>query len=273
MSGGAGNDLYIVANIGDRVIEVSGEGIDKVMSSVSHTLADHVENLVLTGAANIAGTGNELANQLIGNRGNNILNGGLGADKLTGGGGNDRLLGGGGNDNLIGGIGRDQLTGGRGQDRLVGGNGDDSLGGDGGNNMLFGGNGKDILIGGAGNDHLVGGAGKDRLAGGGGADHFIFNTMAESKVPGTSRDVITDFRQLQGDIIDLSSIDANMQMTADQAFRFLGTGQFNNKAGELRYQFQKENTLIFGDVDGDGRADFSIELLGTVNLAEQDFIL
>ncbi|MCA3592690.1 MAG: hypothetical protein IOC94_14435, partial [Methylocystis sp.] len=48
-----------------------------------------VENLVLTGASAINGTGNDYANMLTGNTGNNVLNGGLGADTLAGGLGND----------------------------------------------------------------------------------------------------------------------------------------------------------------------------------------
>ena len=58
-------------------------------SSVTYTLAANVENLVLTGAAAINGTGNALDNMLTGNAGNNTLDGGLGADTMAGGLGND----------------------------------------------------------------------------------------------------------------------------------------------------------------------------------------
>ena len=47
MIGGGGNDTYYVDNIGDKVIEKSGEGIDSVRSSISTTLSDNVENLRL----------------------------------------------------------------------------------------------------------------------------------------------------------------------------------------------------------------------------------
>ena len=80
MAGGAGNDTYVVDNVGDIVVEKAGEGTDLVQSSVTFTLAANVENLTLTGGANINGTGNALGNFLVGNTGNNTLNGGAGAD-------------------------------------------------------------------------------------------------------------------------------------------------------------------------------------------------
>jgi Ca2+-binding RTX toxin-like protein len=87
--GGAGNDTYLVDHLGDTVIEAASAGTDTVMASVSHTLGVNVERLTLTGTASINGTGNTLANTLIGNAGNNVLNGGAGADTLVGGLGND----------------------------------------------------------------------------------------------------------------------------------------------------------------------------------------
>jgi len=107
--GGAGNDVYVVT-AGDTVTEVSGEGVDTVRSTAGWTLKANLENLTLEGARNIAGTGNTLANKLIGNTGNNILKG-LGArDTLTGNAGNDTLDGGAGNDTLIGGAGSDTFV-------------------------------------------------------------------------------------------------------------------------------------------------------------------
>jgi Ca2+-binding RTX toxin-like protein len=89
MSGLKGADTYIVDNVGDRVVEAAGGGKDTVKASVSHTLADNVENLVLTGTAALSGTGNALANKLTGNAGSNLLDGLGGADTMVGGKGND----------------------------------------------------------------------------------------------------------------------------------------------------------------------------------------
>jgi Ca2+-binding RTX toxin-like protein len=69
-----------------------------VQSTVSYTLGANIEKLVLLGTAGMSGTGNALANVLIGNSG---------ANKLSGLGGNDIIDGRAGNDTLTGGAGAD----------------------------------------------------------------------------------------------------------------------------------------------------------------------
>lgn len=113
MAGGAGNDTYIVENggkSGDVVIEGSNAGTDTVKSSIHHTLSANVENLILTGTANIDGTGNSAANTITGNSSNNSLKGGSGNDILVGGAGNDTLEGQNGSDKLTGGAGIDKFV-------------------------------------------------------------------------------------------------------------------------------------------------------------------
>ena len=106
MFGLDGDDTYVVDDAGDDVHEAANDGLDTVRSSVSYTLPDEVEALVLTGAAALSGTGNVLANSITGNAANNILRGLGGSDSLRGGGGDDRLIGGPGNDRLTGSGGR-----------------------------------------------------------------------------------------------------------------------------------------------------------------------
>jgi Ca2+-binding RTX toxin-like protein len=117
--GGAGNDIYVVDHVNDIVTEGAGEGMDTVQSIVSLRLADHVENLTLTGRSAINGTGNADHNVILGNTAKNTLDGGQGDDRLDGGAGNDILLGGDGDDQLIGGNGVDVLTGGDGADHFL----------------------------------------------------------------------------------------------------------------------------------------------------------
>jgi len=130
MAGFKGNDTYYVSNSGDVVDEslAGSNGVDKVFSSVTFSLADaahakgKIENLELTGTGNIKGTGNALNNVMTGNSGNNVLNGGGGHDKLDGGLGKDTLSGGTGNDTMTGGADADvflYVSGGFGQDRIT----------------------------------------------------------------------------------------------------------------------------------------------------------
>ncbi len=126
LKGGLGDDTYIVDNTGDVVTESSAQGTDTVLSSVSYTLSNNVENLNLTGASTIDGTGNSIANVLTGNNADNMLDGSGGNDILYGMAGNDTLLGGAGNDTIEGGIGNDILDGGTGNDTMTGGAGDDT---------------------------------------------------------------------------------------------------------------------------------------------------
>ncbi|MCW9718518.1 hypothetical protein L5B83_09030 [Avibacterium sp. 21-599] len=99
--GGKGDDIYIVDSSLDEVIEKSGEGVDKVISSVSYTLPIHLENLTLSGDKSISGTGNALDNVLEGNNENNRLIGYAGNDTLQGQKGSDLLMGGAGDDTYI----------------------------------------------------------------------------------------------------------------------------------------------------------------------------
>lgn len=110
MTGGGGDDRYQVDSSADHIVELPGGGDDRVIASVSTTLAANVEDLSLIGKAAINGTGNQGANAVIGNDGANVL---------TGHGGNDKLVGDRGDDVLIGGQGDDLLVGGQGNDRFV----------------------------------------------------------------------------------------------------------------------------------------------------------
>jgi Ca2+-binding RTX toxin-like protein len=238
----AGNDTYTVNNAGDVVVENPREGTDLVNASISYILTDNVENLTLTGSANLNGTGNDLNNSLTGNTGNNILTGNAGNDTLNGGAGIDTLIGGLGNDLYVVDSTTDTLTenSGEGTDIIqssvtfdltvfpnienltltgtavingTGNAGDNSLTGNSGNNTLTGNAGNDLLNGGAGNDLLNGGAGADTLTGGTGSDILVFQ-FGQSPVSGADR--ITDFA-IGTDKIDLLT-SLGVAMNAPTAF-------------------------------------------------------
>lgn len=170
MTGRTGDDTYIVDNSGDVVNELPGGGFDTVKASVTRALDADVENLVLTGTADINGTGNAQNNRITGNSGNNVLDGGAGVDMLIGGGGNDIFIidneadsileqAGGGTDTIQSsvpftlGTEIEHLT-------LTGTDNIDATGnalanvltGNAGDNFLDGAGGADSLVGGAGND-------------------------------------------------------------------------------------------------------------------------
>lgn len=172
-------------------------------------------------------------------------------------------------ENVISGDGADKLTG----NTLA-----NILHGMRGNDALYGLSHNDILSGGAGNDVITGGTGKDTLTGGTGLDDFDFNALSETGKTAGSRDRITDFAHGQDDI-DLRTIDANAKISGNQSFKFIGKAAFHKVAGELHYVrvnatgTVNDKTIVEGDTNGDGRADFQIELTGLKTLTSTDFIL
>ncbi|WP_426416897.1 lipase family protein [Aestuariirhabdus sp. LZHN29] len=193
MHGGSGDDRYRVDNTLDQAIEAPGEGLDRVVASVSYQLSAGIEELELVGWSPLDGVGNELNNLLIGNAYQNHLQGLAGDDLLVSNGGADLLEGGAGNDTYrVQGegvilleqpdAGYDEVLSEGGLVladhvealRLVG-SGDANGTGNSANNMLSGNDdrnrleglaGDDVLNGHSGDDHLLGGTGDDRLFGG-----------------------------------------------------------------------------------------------------------
>lgn len=126
LSGGAGNDIYIIGNATDTItgeLATAGE-TDSVQfggATGTFTMGLNVENITLTGTANIGAIGNASNNIMTGNSGNNTLAGGDGNDTLTSSDGDDTLDGGNGNDTLTGGAATllNTLSGGAGNDTYI----------------------------------------------------------------------------------------------------------------------------------------------------------
>jgi len=134
--------------------------------------------------------------------------------------------------------------------------------------------GDDTITGSAIADLIRGGAGKDAMAGGGAGDVFDFDAVADIGKKKGQLDLISDFAKGL-DRIDLSTIDANGSKKGDKAFKLLKKegAKFTDKAGQLAFDQKKGNTFVQGDTNGDGKADFKLQLAGEIDLAKGDFVL
>ena len=156
-------------------------------------------------------------------------------------------------------------------EKAIGGTGNDTLIANDAGCTLLGGGGNDTLIGGSGADRMTGGSGGDTLTGGGSSDLFVF-LLGDSPVGG-QRDRITDFVS-GADRIDLSGYDAISSTGSYDQFKFIATAAFNGTAGELNYAYNGSTgvTTLQGDTNGDGVADFAIDLTGNITLGVADLI-
>ena len=248
MIGGAGNDIYVIDSTADAITETSTltTEIDIAFSSANYTLINNVnvEKLILTGTADLTGTGNSSNNRLMGNDGNNILTGNEGNDILDGSLGNDSLVGGAGNDILDGSLGNDSLVGGAGDDVYFIDSSSDTVTevSSGGlldtaksyisntvalatnveNLVLLGtdnltGTGNTLanrITGNSGNNDLRGGRGNDTLIGGSGADQFSYSSGNTD----FGSDHIVDFNRSQGDKIALGKTTFNLTSNTGNGF-------------------------------------------------------
>ena len=241
-----------------------------------------------------------------GHWGDDGLEGGAGDDLISGSAGIDRLDGGQGDDWLDGGEGDDVLEGGAGVDTasfqsshthhhagvtadLASGTATDLASGTAasaapvgsdrlsGIENLEGTSYADRLAGDGGANALKGAQGADVLEGRGGADRFVYGQNNDSyqmyhSSPGAP-DRILDFSSKQGDRIDLSAVDANAQVTGDQAFQFIGQDAFT-AAGQVRFFKAAGDTVVEVNTDNAAAgAEMRIEIDPVVNFQATDFVL
>jgi serralysin len=129
---------------------------------------------------------------------------------------------------------------------------------------LYGNDVSNKLSGNGGNDVLDGAKGNDVYTGGAGLDEFRISEVGFN-------DKITDFTT-GVDRIRLSEIDAKSGVAGNQAFSFIGNSAFHNVAGELRAYTAGGDHFVAGDVNGDGVADFSVNV-GAATPVATDFFL
>lgn len=250
LDGGLGNDTVSYENASDGVrvslnntgVQVTdGAGWDKLIS---------IENL----------TGSNYDDVLSGNLGDNVIIGGDGVDLV--------LYG-----HATSGVTVDlsrttaQDTGGAGRDTL---RQIEDVNGTNFADRLTGSAVANEIRGGGGNDIITGGRGADRLFGNDGADTFVY--LAQNESIAAARDIIFDFSRAEGDLIDLSAIDANNRTGIDDAFTIVTA--FTRVAGQLKLTPEGSNSvLVEADLDGNGKADFVLLIKGENMMQASDFIL
>ena len=258
MRGGQGDDTYFVDYVGDTVFENYNRGTDLVQSSVSFSMAGQfIENLTLTGKGSINGTGNGLANILLGGEGNNVLDGGAGADEMRGGQGNDTYIVDNAGDTVF-----ENYN--RGTD-LVQSSVSFSLAGQyienltltGKGNINGTGNGQaNILLGNTRNNILDGGTGADEMRGGQGDDTFIVDDVGDTVFENYNR----------GTDLVLSSVSFSVAGQHVENLVLTGTGSINGTGNGLdnRITGNSGNNVLTG---GDG-SDFFVfnTALGASNI-------
>ncbi|HYE45070.1 MAG TPA: hypothetical protein VEA44_04770, partial [Caulobacter sp.] len=280
--GGTGEDELDGLDQNDRL--EGGDGNDTILGGSGADILDGgADSDTLTGGAG--------ADQLLGGAGtdtlgagseNDILNGGAGADAMTGGTGDDVFFVDDAGDTTLEALNegtdtvRASLTWSLAAnvERLIlDGTGDldgagnglaNVLTGNSGANRLDGGAGVDTVRGGLGNDTIIGGTGADVLQGGDGLDTFVVRqeSVYSSAAPAgrvLEADTLSDLVAAQGDRIDLSAIDA-IAGGADDAFTLVAA--FTHTAGQMTLRLSGGNTILSLDVDGDGAADYRMNIAG-----------
>jgi Ca2+-binding RTX toxin-like protein len=279
LEGGAGADDLDGGNNTDTASysgAASGVGVD-LLGNVG--FAGDADFDVYFGIENV--TGSAFADILIGDGAANVLRGGAGEDELDGSGGFDtadyatskqgvsvslaqsRGFEGDALDDTYSSI--ENVTGSAFGDELQGDDVANLLNGGKGNDFLNGRGGNDRLKGGAGGDGLFGNLGRDELTGGAGADFFVYGLTADSGVTAATRDLIRDFNRGQGDKLVFELEDAQgLDLT------FKGQDGFT-AAGQVRFFFEGDHTVVAVNTVGSSGAEMQIELAGHINLVASDF--
>lgn len=295
MEGGMGNDTYYVDNLSDQVIELAGQGTDRVAGTIDYVAPldaeiELIESLNTNWLGGLNLTGSNSANRITGDGGGNVLRGLGGDDALFGLGGDDQLHGGTGANVLYGGAGNDQYFLESDQDRVV------ELAGEGfdtafvsfsftlpdefenlyardllalGAYNLVGNQLSNVMRGNGDANRLDGKAGTDRLIGGGGADMFAFSTALSA----ANIDAVEDFARGVDRIgLDHAIFTRFNPGSLDAAF--LRVGEAAADADDFII-YNPNGGLLFYDADGNG-AGAAVQfatLSATPTLSAVDFVI
>lgn len=286
LSGGKGDDTYILTDTTGHILENPGGGTDTVVLNLpygytgnwNYTLPDNVEVLDYTifNAPQLRVDGNALNNRItLDHYADDTINGGAGNDTMNGAEGDDTYI-----VDSTGDVIRDSGTSakdwvivylpvwvlGAGTENLVQGLAVDStLTGNRAGNVIAGHDGDDVISGGAGDDDLIGLNGHDSLTGGQGADHFAFGLTALTN----SADTIADFEHGKDQIYLASSHDGAFgalaldQLGRDE-FKLLGSARVD---ATDRILYNQTTGVLFYDADGLGGQD-AVRIATIANHAE-----
>ena len=257
-----------ISRVRDDLVLMFGSGDQTTVTRFFESKKFQVENFTFSDgvtwdikgllANNIANTGTENSDTIVGyndgnNRiyglgGNDTISGGNLNDWIDGGTGNDSIAGAAGNDQLLGGLGADVLTGEAGDDTLFGGEGGDTLSGNDQNDILNGGDGNDYLYGNNNDDLLDGGRDNDYLSGDAGNDIYVLRV-------GSGIDQIWDYdlNTIQGnDTIrfeDVKSTEVTIGRVRDDLVLMFGSGDQTTVTRFFESKkFQVEN-FSFTDIE------------------------
>ncbi len=195
---------------------------------------------------------------------NPVIQGGTGPQMLIGLSGDDQITAGPAKTVIQAGPGNDTIQAGAGADTIYAGSGHDTI---------FGGSGGMTLIGGSGAMTVHPGTGQAIMAAGEGVDSFVFAPGHTGGMTLATADVIQKFHANPSNTIDLSAFDALLPAGGPAHLSFIGTAAFDHQPGEVRYAVTTTGVRVFGDVNGDGLADFTLTLTKLTSIAAQDFVL
>jgi Ca2+-binding RTX toxin-like protein len=133
-----------------------------------------------------------------------------------------------------------------------------------GNDWLVGDLGNDILKGSRGKDGLYGGEGADLITGGKDRDRIYYTDASESTID--QRDTVK-FGKV--DRFVFSSFDGDSTTEGQQMLSFIGKQAFSGTAGELR----ATRSVLEADTNGDGLADFAVNLNGNALITASNLVL
>ncbi len=265
MEGGLGNDRYTIFTANDVVIEAADEGRDIIVARVNYAIGEdvNVESIRGIGYKGLTLTGNSQDNTFFGSLGHDTFVGGDGNDRYiiessvddiveTATGGSDTILAS-ANYVLGAGVAVEYIRASVAGLTLVG-------------NEL-----SNTIVGSTGSDTLNGGAGQDRLFGGvdDATDVFVFSSAEDCGVL-TTRDIVADFT-VGVDLIDLTAIDANINLAGQQALSFSAGGvaaAYSVWATEIG-----TTTLLRMDINGDGVRDYEICVTQVTGMTASDLLL